>query len=67
MSKWTQNGSASITPFPNGNIRIIIVGTVKSNAVIESIGLNFSSTYELSMTYNSNNGIIISTSCIKIN
>ena len=66
MSEWVQQGEASITTFPNGNVKITVVGSVKSNAVIEAVGIKSVSTFELIAIYNPNNGIIISTSCIKI-
>lgn len=38
---------ASITTLPNGNIKIVVVGSIKSNAVIDAVGLRYSTSYEL--------------------
>ena len=66
MSEWEQSGEASITTLPNGNIKIIVVGSIKSNAIINAIGLTYSSTYELTAIYDPIGGGIESSSCIKI-
>jgi len=67
MSEWTQIGAAGITTLQNGTVKIVVTGSVQTNAVIQAIGLKYSSTYELTMIYNPNNGILIFSSIIKIN
>ncbi|WP_298120061.1 hypothetical protein [Flavobacterium sp.] len=66
MSDWTQKGEASITTLPSGASKIVVIGTVKTNSIIESIGISVSNTYELTVVYNPNTGIVISSSCVKI-
>ncbi len=66
MSEWHQGGDASIAALPNGNVKIVVVGAIKSSAVVDAIGFSFSTSYELTAVYNPNNGIIVSTTCIKL-